>query len=83
MVKVVPQPVLQVGQVAGTVTVGVMLGQHVPTQPSVTTSKRMQSGVGPQLILGQKTPPGEVTVAVGHARVVMVVRGHVAVACAR
>ena len=79
----VPQPVLQVEQVKGAVTVGVTLGQHLPTQPSVTVFKRMQSGAGPQLRLGQWIVPEAVTVAVGHARVVMVVRGHVAAACAR
>lgn len=64
-------------------TVGVALGQHVPTQPSVMVFKIMQLGCGPQVSLGQKIPVGAVAVAVGHARAVMVVRGHVAVACAR
>lgn len=85
VVKDVPHPVLQVGQDLGTVTVGVALGQHVPTQPSVMVFKIIQSGCGPQVGLMQKIPFGAVTVAVGQARAVMVVRGHVAavVVCAR
>lgn len=79
----VPQPVLQVAQVKGAVTVGVTLGQHLPTQPSVTVFKTMQSGAGPQVRRGQWITPVAGTVVVGHARVVMVVRGHAAAACAR
>lgn len=77
--KDVPHPVRQVGQVLGTVTVGVAEGQHFPTQPSVMVFKIMHAGCGPQLGWVQKIPFGAVTVAVGHARVVIVVMGHVAV----
>lgn len=84
VVKDVPHPVRQVGQLLGTVTVGVAEGQHTPTQPSVIVFKIMQAGCGPQVSKGQKIPFGAVTVAVGQARVVIVVRGQVAVvACAR
>lgn len=81
MVKDVAHPVLHVGHFLGTVIVGVAEGQQVPTQPSVTVFKRMQSSCGPQLSLGQKIPFGAVAVTVGHARVVT--WGHVPVVSAR
>lgn len=63
-----------------TVTVGVVLGQHFPAQPTVTSFKIMQSGCGPmQFSSGQVGfTAGLVFVTVGQAGVVTVVTGHLA-----
>ena len=77
VVKVVPQPRLHVGQVGLTVTVGVLVGQHLPLQPSVMVDRMMQSGWTQGVSRGQLSIPVLVLVMVGQAGITTVETGQV------